>query len=99
MRQALSVLIGGVRLKFLVQKIFESDDLERYRVYGANKTIVLQTNQKLFQRKGLKYRKGMWVLIEGTITNARALEQIILAIENLQVQGSADQGEGGGGDP
>jgi hypothetical protein len=98
-RQDLSVLIGGVRLKFLVQKIFESDDLQRYRVYGANKTIVLQTNQKLFQRKGLKYRKGMWVLIEGTITNARALEQIILAIENLQVQGSADQGEGGGGDP
>jgi len=83
-KQNLFVKLDGTVHRFQMEKVFESDRLEKYKVYGGNKEIVLQTNRKLFLAKGFKHRKGEWTVIEGTLTNHYALEAITQAIEALK---------------
>lgn len=65
-----------------VERIHATDQIERYRVTGGQRSIVLQTNGPLFKNKGLRHRKGTWKLYEGKdIWNQYALTLIAETIQ------------------
>jgi hypothetical protein len=64
-----------------VQRIYQSPEVDQYRVIARNGTFTLQTNSPLLRNKGLKYKKAEWKVIQGAINNRSILESIIKAIE------------------
>ena len=68
--------------RLAVERIFTSDDIEKYRVKGKNGSIILQSNGPLFRKRGLKHRRAEWKITEGgDIRNKAVLQKIIEAIE------------------
>lgn len=53
---------------------------ERFKVFGRNKTIILESNRPFFRNRGLKRRKPEWKVVEGEIQSGAGLEQIIECI-------------------
>lgn len=77
----------GKRFKMQVTKIYEGDSLQRFKVKGGTKYIVLQSNLPMLLRDNS--RKAIdWKLLEGNISTenpkeaAEALNEIILEIEH-----------------
>ena len=61
--------------------IYRSDQVERIKVTGKNRSIVLQNNRPLLQLKGLKSKRVDWKLLEGELHNSHVLQSIIYKIE------------------
>ncbi|MBL7739368.1 MAG: hypothetical protein JNK14_09115 [Chitinophagaceae bacterium] len=76
----ISVYGEGKYLRFKVEQVYLSDQLEKYKVSGRNKSITLQSNRPLLRAKGMKTRRPDWKLIEGQLQDENILRQII---ENL----------------
>ncbi len=70
----------------IVEKIFESDRVERFKVSAKNKPlnfIVLENNRPLIRDKlHLKSRRIDWEVYKGEVRSVRALELTIEAIMN-----------------
>lgn len=67
--------------KLSVELIHETPQVERYRVTGGQRSIILQTDRPLHKAKGSK-KKGAWKLFEGKdIWDENALLLIIEAIK------------------
>ncbi len=79
---AFSVYVDKRYYRLMAEVIYRSDQIERIRVRGRNRSIVLQNNRPLFRGRGLKHRRPNWKLIEGTGSNAYALERIIDALSS-----------------
>jgi hypothetical protein len=75
-------LIEGIPTRLFVDRVFAGEHFEQFMVKGRNRSILLQTNRKLFRLKGLKHRKGQWKIVEGEMKNAYILEKITDAIDN-----------------
>jgi len=63
-----------------VEKISDDGRLECYRIFGKNKSIVLQSNRPLLRNKGLKYKLVEWKVIDGSIPFSKIAELFIDAI-------------------
>ncbi|MBK5271412.1 MAG: hypothetical protein JJE22_10395 [Bacteroidia bacterium] len=48
-----------------MERIYLSDQLEKYRITARNKTLTLQSNRPLLKAKGLKNKKPDWKMVEG----------------------------------
>ena len=77
-----SVYVDNRYYRLIAELIYRSDQVERIRVKGRDRSIVLQNNRPLFRSRGLKHRRPNWKLIEGTGSNAFALERIISALSS-----------------
>lgn len=77
-----SVYVDNRYYRLMAELIYRSDQVERIRVKGRDRSIVLQNNRPLFRSRGLKHRRPNWKLIEGTGSNAFALERIISALSS-----------------
>ncbi len=61
--------------------IYQSNQVERIKVTGRNRSIVLQNNRPLLKSKGLKLKRVDWKLIEGEMHNSHVLQTIIQKLE------------------
>jgi hypothetical protein len=76
-------------LHLKAERIYQSEYVERIRVFGKNRSIVLQNNRPLLRLKGLKNKRLDWQLVEGELKNDHVLQSIIRKLERLQ-KASAD---------
>ena len=79
---AISLRNDGKMIRLTVERIYLSDQLEKYKVTARNKSLTLQSNRPLLQKKNLKYRKPNWKLIEGQMHNSNVLNKIIDTLED-----------------
>ncbi len=68
-----------IRLKANV--IYQSDQIERIKIIGKNRSIVLQNNLPLLSARGLKSKRLDWKLVEGEMHNSHVLQSIINKLE------------------
>jgi len=67
------------RLK--AEVIYESKKVQRIRVSGKNRSIVLQNNRPCLLSRGLKSKRIHWTLKEGQMSNVYFLSRLIEALE------------------
>ncbi|HQR94060.1 MAG: hypothetical protein B7Y15_14145 [Bacteroidetes bacterium 24-39-8] len=70
-------------LHLKAERIYLSEQVERIKVMGRNRSIVLQSNRPMLRLKGLKNKRLDWKLIEGQMNNSHVLQAIILKLERL----------------
>lgn len=70
-------------LHLKAERIYQSEQIERIRVFGKNRSIVLQSNRPLLRLKGLKNKRLDWKLVEGQMNNSHVLQAIIHKLERL----------------
>ncbi len=61
--------------------IYSSDQIERIKIIGKNRSIVLQNNRPLLLSRGLKSKRIDWKLVEGELHNSYVLKAIIKKLE------------------
>ena len=71
----------GRNLTLRARVEYISEGMERIRVSGKNRSIILQNNRPLLEAKGLKHKRIEWKLKEGSLNNAHVLEIIINSVE------------------
>ena len=62
---------------FQVDEIYNDGSIERYKLTGKNKSVVLQSNRPLLRSKGLKHKKVEWKLTKGLIQVSYGLNLVI----------------------
>lgn len=76
MKFDIQIKYSGRWYKLKVEQFNVTERLEKFKIIGRNKTIVLESNRPLFRNKGLKHRKPDWKLVEGSLTSTSGLEEI-----------------------
>ena len=69
--------------RLLVEHISVNNRIERFKVSGKDKYIVLESNRPLFRNCGIKHRKPDWRLFEGSVNYAGGLLDEVKASINL----------------
>lgn len=70
--------------------IYRSDQVERFKVIGKNRSIVLQNNRPLLRARGLRTKRIDWKLVEGELHNSHVLQAIIIKLEKyLKMQSNS----------
>ncbi len=54
---------------------------EQWQVAAWNKTLVLETNRHVLEKRGLKHRRWDWHLLRGELSNIKVRNDITLAME------------------
>ena len=70
-------------LKLIVDRVYLSSRIERIKVSGRNRAIVLEGNRPLLRSKGLKHRRIDWRLIEGSLRSLSLHDSIIEQVDRL----------------
>lgn len=83
MVKAFKMVVENDRKRYvlLVEQISETDQIEKYKVSGKNKSLTIQSNRPLLRARNLKYRRPNWKLIEGQLHNIHLLEKIFDTVE------------------
>jgi len=71
----------GKYIRLNVEQIYLSDQLEKYKVTGKNKSLTFQSNRPLLKALGLKNKKPDWKLIEGQMHNTSIISEIIATLQ------------------
>lgn len=82
MKFGISIRVDGRYIRLQVDRIYMSEQIERFEVKARNKTLTIQSNRPLLRGKGIKHRKPDYKLIAGTISSSGALEKIIEAVHS-----------------
>lgn len=80
MRFGIVIMVDGKYIRLQVERIYLSEQIERFEVKARNKTLTIQSNRPLLRGKGIKHRKPDYKLIAGDINSSGALEKIIEAL-------------------
>jgi hypothetical protein len=64
-----------------VERIYVSDEMERFKISAGNKSIVIQGNRPPLKNKAGRNKRIEWKLCQGSFTNAAALAMVILELE------------------
>lgn len=72
---------NGKNYNLRVERIMYSRYVERFRISGGVKHIVVESNRPLLIHKGLKHKAVDWKLIEGDVMYPRNLEEVLKLIE------------------
>lgn len=70
-----------VRLK--VERTFQSDQIERFKVIARNRSLILQSNRPLLRSNGMRHRKPDWKLVDGEIFDMAFLQSLVLTINRF----------------
>jgi hypothetical protein len=76
-----SIRFDQRNIQLKADMIYQSNQVERIKVIGRNRSIVLQNNRPLLKAKGLKLKRVDWKLIEGEMHNSHVLQTIIQKLE------------------
>jgi hypothetical protein len=82
LKKNIFVYSNSGRLALIAECIYKSEQIERFRVSGKNRSIVLQTNYPLLKAQNSK-KKIDWKLIEGTMSDVQLLQNIINELEYI----------------
>lgn len=74
-------LTNNTRLR--AEKIKETDQIVQFRVYGRDRSIVMQSCYPLFKARGLTRKKPVWQLVEGNLSNQYFLESLGKALTDI----------------
>lgn len=64
---------GYKKHRLLVEYIPVNNKIERFKISGKDKYIVLESNRPLFRNRGIKHRKPDWKVFEGEVKYAGGL--------------------------
>jgi hypothetical protein len=78
-----SISFDRKMLTLKAKLIYHTDQIERIRIIGRNRSITLQNNRPFLEARGLKHKRIEWKLIEGKMNNAHLLQNIIHTIESF----------------
>ena len=70
------------RLRLKAEMIYKSGQIERYKVSGNNRSIILQNDYPLIESRPSKKGKVKWKLIGGSMNDGQLLLSIIKELEN-----------------
>ena len=76
-----SIRFDQQNIQLKADMIYRSDQIERIKVIGKNRSIILQNNRPLLKSKGLKLKRIDWKLVEGELHNSHVLQSIIHKLE------------------
>lgn len=82
MRFGIVIRVDGKYIRLQVDRIYVSEQIEKFEVRARNKTLTIQSNRPLLRGKGIKHRKPDYKLIAGDIKSSGALEKIIEALHS-----------------
>jgi hypothetical protein len=91
--QIIRVYIDRKACRLRVEKIYESNQVVRYKVSGRNRSIVMQTNEPFFRNRGMKHRRPDWKIWEGQMHQRGFLGLLIKELEYMR-QREAKQARG-----
>ncbi|MBA2250701.1 MAG: hypothetical protein H0W12_10990 [Chitinophagaceae bacterium] len=80
MQFTLTIPLKEKRFKITVERIYQSEQIERYEIAGGNKKIILRNNRPQLKNKKSK-KKPEWKLESGTIKDPQAFALTLLQIE------------------
>jgi len=69
------------RLRLRAERIYKSGQIERYKVSGHNRSILLQNDYPLIESRPSKKGRVKWKLIGGVISDSQLLSSIIRELE------------------
>ncbi|HEX2533155.1 MAG TPA: hypothetical protein VHK69_05440 [Chitinophagaceae bacterium] len=72
---------GSFTFRFSVEWMGAEQGLERFRLTGGGRTVILQSNRPLLLARGLKKKAVYWKVVEGKVQNGKALEDVTRLIE------------------
>lgn len=73
-----------VRVK--VERTYQSDQIERFKVIARDRTLVLQNNRPLLRTNGMKHRKPDWKMVQGELLNLTFLQSLIFTINRYIIR-------------
>jgi len=79
----LNIRYGTKLLKLKAEAIYESNQVQRIRIKGKNRSITLQNNYPFLLLKGSKAKALQWKMIEGSMSDAQLLMNIIQEMESI----------------
>jgi hypothetical protein len=80
MRFYIELKSGYNKIKLLIELLYKDERVERFKITGKDRFIVVETNRVLFRSKGLKHRKPDWKVIEGKVNYPQSFDQVKEAI-------------------
>ena len=82
MKFGIAIRVSGRYIRLQVERIYLSDQIEKFEVKARNKSLTIQSNRPLLRTKGIKHRKPDYKLIAGVINSSGALEKIINGVHD-----------------
>lgn len=71
------IRIDGRRIRLRVERIYVSDQVEKFEITARNNSLTIQSNRPLLRNKGIKYRRPGYKLIRGIIHAPGVVKMII----------------------
>lgn len=94
MKGEIAVRIEGYTRRYPVERIHVTPQVEHFRVYGRNGSVVFQSNRPFLRKNGLRMKRIDWKLIEGTLRSLSARDAIAQSlneyIKQLEKEGNLD---------
>lgn len=72
---------GSIIYHFKIELIESGKQLEKFRISGGNKVVILQSNRPMLLARGLKKKAIYWKVLEGEICYPSNLNNVIKIIE------------------
>lgn len=63
----INIKSGYKNHKLMVEYLPVNDRIERFKVSGKDKYVVLESNRPFFRNRGIKHRKPDWTIYEGSV--------------------------------
>ena len=67
-------------MRVKVERTYQSDQIERFKVIARDRSLVLQNNRPLLRANGMRHRKPDWKLVEGELLSMDFLQSLIFTI-------------------
>jgi len=82
MRFRIEVINDRTKYRLSVEQIEVTSQLEKYKVSGNNRSIIIQSNRPILKQRNLKHKKISWKMIEGQLHNVSFLEKVMDGVES-----------------
>ena len=86
MKAEITVRIEGYMKHYPVERIYATPQVEHFRVYGRNGSVVFQSNRPFLRGNGLKMKRIDWKLIEGQLRSVSAKDALAQSLDNYVKQ-------------
>ncbi|HMU59867.1 MAG TPA: hypothetical protein PKD42_16460, partial [Chitinophagaceae bacterium] len=77
---------NGKWYRIRIERIYESNQVIRYKVSGRNKYLIFQNNEPFFRNRGLMHRRPNWKMIEGQMMDLGFITRLTRYLDEMQKQ-------------
>jgi hypothetical protein len=85
----------GRQWRIYAEKIKETDQVVQFRIYGRDRSVVLQSTYPLLRARKLTRRKITWKMVHGHMYNISFLECVGEALTRLLRRENGEESENG----